>query len=536
MLPRNPCKERAALTRNLEIPTVKQLGRLVMVGLFVVVAPLAAAQSQSPQDPLSISQLPERTVVRLDDLVDDGLGENLALLTAIVGTRNVRAGEGAARSIYDPGLSANGDYSRDGQTLSSSEGVFSGARQTATGGFAVGGATPLSTTYSAALIADWQDQSLSQLLSEGVSPVSTTTTLSLSLTQPLLRGRGSSIVGAPIESARLATGAADERLARQVEQSIAQFEVAYWNLGVAEAVEDTALRSYNRAREVLRRNQQMRELELISEPDLITAQRAVASRVTALTQATQTRRDAAEALIFLVYGNRADERIRQTGPRIRTDGQVPSPPDVGEYAEIGRAIDGRHDVRAARYDIDLSRVDLQVASDDTKPGLDLTGSYTAVAETDGPLRFLVAGANGLDIDGWQASAVFTYPLGNHEAAARRAQAELAVDDRELALSTVENSVRQQVREAARAISAETAALSQAQVTLQYAQAQYDAGRRQLQLGLIDSFTLLQMEDDVVDAELGEIRARYSLAQAITLYELALGTIDDKYPAAAAVER
>lgn len=513
---------------------MKHIVPLMIVGTLAAVTPLTAAPAPLPQDPQAVSDLPERTVVRLVDLVNDGLSGNLTLLNAIVGSRSVRAGEVLARSIYDPTLSADGDYSDDGQTLSVSDGVSFGDLRAADGGVAVAGATPLSTTYSASLVASWQDQSLTELLSDGASPVTTTTTLSLSLTQPLLRGRGRAIIGAPLESARIASGAADQRLARQVEVSIADFETAYWTLGLAEAIEDTAMRSYSRALEVLQRNQQMRELELIAEPDLITAQRAVASRATELTQATQTRRDAAEALIFLIYGERADDRILQTGPRIRTDGELPEPPPVGAYEEFGGVIGTRHDVQAARYDVDQSRVDLRVAENDTLPSLDLSGSYAATSETDGPLRLLVAGSTGLDVDGWQAGAVFTYPIGNHEAAGRRAQAALAVDGSELVLSAVENAALQDVRQAGRAILAEQQALSQARLALQYAQQQYDAGRQQLQLGLIDSFRLLQMEDDVVEGELAEIRARYSLAQAITRYQLALGTIDDKYPAAAVV--
>jgi outer membrane protein TolC len=513
---------------------LKHIVLLMIVGLVAAVTPLTAAPSPHPQDPQAAAQPPERTVVRLVDLVNDGLSGNLTLLTAIVDNRTVLAGEELARSIYDPALSADGDYSDDGQTLSVADSASSGDLRGAGGGVTLAGATPLSTTYAASLAANWQDQSLTELLSDGASPVTTTTTLNLSLTQPLLRGRGRAIVGAPLESARIAIDAADQRLARQVEVSIAEFETAYWTLGLAEAIEDTATRSYNRALEVLQRNQQMRELELIAEPDLITAQRAVASRATELTQATQARRDAAEALIFLVYGERADERIRQTGPRIRTDGQLPEPPAVGAYEDFGGVIDTRHDVRAARYDVDQSRVGLRVAENDTSPSLDLSGSYTATSETDGPLRVLVAGSTGLDIDGWQASAVFTYPIGNHEAVGRRAQAALAVDGSELVRSAVENAARQDVRQAGRAILAEQEALSQARLTLQYSQQQYDAGRQQLQLGLIDSFRLLQMEDDVVEAELAEIRARYSLAQAVTRYQLALGTIDDKYPAAAVV--
>ena len=98
-----------------------------------------------------------------------------------------------------------------------------------------------------------------------------------------------------------------------------------------------------------------------------------------------------------------------------------------------------------------------------------------------------------------------------------------------ALASTEVAVRSQVRSTARAIEANGERLAQAQLSFTYAKQQYEAGQKQLQLGLIDSFRLLQMEEDVANAELVLEQTRYELALAFSSFELAMGTIEQKYP-------
>jgi len=85
-----------------------------------------------------------------------------------------------------------------------------------------------------------------------------------------------------------------------------------------------------------------------------------------------------------------------------------------------------------------------------------------------------------------------------------------------------------VRAAARAIEADRERLEQARLSFTYAKEQYDAGQKQLQLGLIDSFRLLQMEEEVANAELVLEQTRYELALALSSFDLAMGTTEEKY--------
>jgi len=500
----------------------------------------APPQSDTGQaNALQATSLQDRMLVSLDSIVESALEYNLSLLIGVTGNRAVETGVQAAESAFDPSLEGSVDYTLTDQTLLHSTDPlerFSGMKTDALASGSIGGTLPLSTSYSASLSSDHANQLLSQLINTNEFPNNVNNTLTLSLTQPLLRGRGRSIATAPVESAKLAAAASRERLARTVEETIALVELAYWRLGLAEAVEVTAQDSYNRALAVLRNRQQMSDLQLIPAAEIITSQQAAAARLTALTDATRQRRDEADQLIFLVYGRSVDAQLRQRGFRIRTEQPPNNPPPMLSFDQVESFdVARRHDVRAAGIDVNQSEVERRVADNGVLPYLDLSGSYSAqVLNTDG-VRIWTTNRDGdLTFGGWKVGALFVYPLFNNAARAEAVRAELAVEGAELALATAENSALTELRQAERGILANSERLAQSEESLQYALEQYQAGQQQMQFGLIDSFRLLQIEEDLVTAQVVSIQARYDLALAITSYELATGAIDDKYPVAATI--
>jgi len=96
------------------------------------------------------------------------------------------------------------------------------------------------------------------LLAPGTLSPSVNSTLSFTLAQPLLRGRGRSLAQAPVNLASLAAESARARLGRTSEQTIAAVENDYWSLGLADAIERISRDSYQRARELMARNEKMR--------------------------------------------------------------------------------------------------------------------------------------------------------------------------------------------------------------------------------------------------------------------------------------
>jgi outer membrane protein TolC len=92
----------------------------------------------------------------------------------------------------------------------------------------------------------------------------------------------------------------------------------------------------------------------------------------------------------------------------------------------------------------------------------------------------------------------------------------------------ENSVRQEVRRAIRAINASRERLVAAEQAADLARRQLKAEEKRLELGIGDSFRILETEENTAQAEVVAVRVRFALTRAITSYNLALGRIAKQY--------
>jgi len=488
-----------------------------------------AAQQQQPQQPTPPGPTVDRVVLKLEDLVTSALQLNLGLLVSSVDNRIQAIDVDAEGSIFNPDLVVGpfaytigkGEATLSTGTSPPGEGLLSGRQSGPDAAATLSGLLPFSTRYSA----DFQTSgpNLAGYPFWGTSLIAT-------LTQPLLRGAGKAITRSGITLAELSADASQERLSRLAESTIADVENAYWNLGLAEELEKVAGDSLLRAQDLLDRNEQLLALELVAETDTITARRGVAARETTLTDAIRLREDRTDQLIFIVFGEQAWARLQALGVGIGTEpppNEAPTIPAIEQLEASART--ERHDLLAAGFDIDRSELAYTVAQDDTRPDLSLVASYTAsTSDTDTFRLFSVGQIGDSRFSGVKAGVQLTYPLGNDLAVARRTQAQLDVDRSQLVRTAVENGIVVEVREAVRATRSNVEKLEQASRAHDLATQQYDNGVQQLQLGLIDSFRLLQFDEERLDAAVIELQARYALAAAITRYELAIGSIDDKY--------
>lgn len=500
---------------------------LPVAAVFFLVAfstTAAAGQAQQQQEAPAVDPAaPAGAVVALDDLVLIALQRNLDLQSARTDNLIVATGVQRAESIFDPALDLDPQVSFGGSNVfdSSNQTVRSLGATEGANSFSLTGTFPFSTQYSASLSSSWIPDQGESLF---------TNTLTLQLSQPLLRGRGRSIARAAVEGAILDARSSDQSLLRNVESLIADVETTYWLLGLREAIEENARQSVARAQELLERNRQLAELELLADADLVSARAGVQARLTVLTDAIRAREDAVDALLFLVYGREASEQIRALGIDIRTEpptGDVPDLPGVASLEE--QALGTRHDVQAARYDIDSSQVSLRAAENALLPQLNVIGGYTALTEdVDGFALYKVSRPIDIQFDGFTAGALLTYSFRNNAAEANRARALLGVERDQINLAVVQNTVRTEVRSAARAVGYGSRRLDEARQSAQLEQQRYQNGLQQLRLGLIDTFRVLQYEEDATVADLTASEALYSLANAVTRYQLAIGELDEKY--------
>lgn len=493
-----------------------------MKALASVAAVLLATSAGGAQPP------EQDRVVPLATLVHEALQQNYALRAARTDTLAIESDVRAACSAFDPLLSLEPSYARGQRRVHDGDSVLEGRETLRVGTGSLSGALPSSTSYAVSLDTRRTTYGNTALLPPGQPAESVDSILSLTLTQPLLRGAGPAIARAPVRIAKLNASSARARLGRTREQIIAEVEMAYWSLGLAEALEKLARDSHGRAVELAERNEKMLELKLITEVDAITARRGVQSRLTALIDAKRNRADAAERLLFLVYGD-ATPLLTQDPP-IRTAAPPDELPTVGALPAIEeRALLDRGDLRAAQLAVEGSQLGRRLTKNALLPDVQLSGGYsTQVLGSDAFRLSDAVRAGDSAYDGWTLGLSVFFPVANRAARAADARARYDLESRRLALASARASVKSEVRSALRAVIAAGERLRQARIESRYAEQQYQASFKQLQLGLIDSFRFLQVEEEITSSELSLQQARYDLALAGVSYQLALGTIDDEY--------
>lgn len=480
------------------------------------------APARALQQPASSSVGGDTVVLRLPVLVAMALRQNLDLRSARLGPRFATADFLSARGGFDRTLVVGA------QQNSAATDVIQLVPRT----------TQSTMTYSAALatVLPYGSQLGLAVNSGRVTldpysfsastpfPSTNSTNMRLTLTQPLLRGFGRSGTYGLVDAASRGVDASARRLDRGVDHTIATVERAFWTLREAEEEEAVAQASLEAARAIHVRNQQLRLRDLATVLDTVTSERAVAIRETQLMESTRLRVNAAEALLFLVYGEGARDAVVESAARVRAGADslaIPAMPRTAEAEAL--ALVARGDAMAARLELEASRRRAAQARSGRLPRIDLVAAY-AFGGTSPAFRLLsYADSSEIRTSSWTLGLSASLFQSNSAARADDERAAAAVEDARLTLASVENAVRADVRAAVRAVEVARDRFARTQDVVRLAEQQYDAARESARLGLINTFQLLQYEGDLVQSRLQQAQVRFGLEDALTQYGLASGT-------------
>jgi outer membrane protein TolC len=169
---------------------------------------------------------------------------------------------------------------------------------------------------------------------------------------------------------------------------------------------------------------------------------------------------------------------------------------------------------------------MSLAANAVRPNLALEGGWVSVSNLD-RLNGMPAASGG--ISGWRVGLSVSTPLLNRGDRGRALVARAEQEIEELHVLAIENSVRQDVRLTTRAIQMSRERLLISDDAAQLAARQLEAERHRLDLGLGDSFRVLQTEEYAVNAQLDAVRARYDVLRAQARHRLAAGTTTSSAP-------
>ena len=198
----------------------------------------------------------------------------------------------------------------------------------------------------------------------------------MSFSQPLLRGLGRGGSYGLVDAASTAVESARFRYERAADLVVARVEHAFWQLRQAESNESALRQSTETSRAIYDRNVALQARDVATALDVLTAERRLATRETQLWEAQRQRVDAAERLLFLVYGENARNDLIMRAPSAHTPSDSAVVPDIPALAAAEAiATAQRSDATAATRDVDAGRRRAQQAKSQRLPRLDLIAGY-----------------------------------------------------------------------------------------------------------------------------------------------------------------
>jgi outer membrane protein TolC len=340
-------------------------------------------------------------------------------------------------------------------------------------------------------------------LGTAVAPLNYRSTLSASVTQPLLRGFSFDLdlPRLTVLQAKLASERERQQLSVVVAEVVERTEAAYWDVVQAMFRYDLERRSHKRAEEQLALTRRQIESGVLPPSDVISAESTLAQRQLQLVQA--------EAQIALAWDQlRAILNLpRDQWGRAILPVDVPRFVPVDTSAEAALTTALAHRPELAQIDLELRAQQLAVrkADNDKLPQIDVGLTGTVVGQDDRYGESL-SQLGGAEARGWSVLVNFTWtPLRRATRAAaeiERTRHQIATTRRELLVQQIWFAVRDAVRNqrsAARQVAAAAKFRELAEKSLEVEQ-------RKFLNGTSSNFVVAQRQEELAAAQLSELTA------------------------------
>jgi outer membrane protein TolC len=342
--------------------------------------------------------------------------------------------------------------------------------------------------------------------------------LQLSIQQPLIKNRGTYINRVPIlmASSRLRKTGFD--LKTSLLQLVGSAENAYWdavlareNLRVAESARDLADQALKRAQ---------RELELgaLSPLDIYNPQQQYATSQIGVSQAQYALQQTEDALRRQIAAD-LDSKVR-TLPIVLTETVSPAveAPPIDAEKEVRKALATRPDLKSAMQDLDIDDLGTKLSKNELLPDLELTGSYStqglggifypgnsnpeivAAAPVPGGFGDALGQMFGFGYPMYSFGLTLRLPIKNHQASADMADSLVAKKRDTLNVRTVRQQVRLDVLTAVSQVESSKDAMKLAVIAQDFSRKYMEAEQKKYELGNSTIFFVLQAQGALVAAE------------------------------------
>jgi len=471
----------------------------------------------------------------------------------------------AAHGVYDPRVSSSSYYERSENPISSFlSGGSNGATTQSdyTGTARLEGLTPkLGGSYhldfsSVRLTTDNQFAALNPQYP---------TALTFSYTQPLVRGRKFDNNRRLIEIAKKNLSLTDAQFRQRAIETITSVQRAYWDLVFA-------LRNLQVQKDAVRDSQAQLEhnKRLVTEGalapiDVVAAEAQVAGFEQSLFTSLEEVSRSENNLKNLIAVNRQADLWNLSV--IPTDSVDIAPPDISLPDALKSALDNRPELQQSNIAREINQVDQKYFREQTKPAIDLVGSYGLVglagtssgagnpftassAELRDRVDLLLARAGlplltpqpaqtispallgGYDqslqnllsnrFNNFRVGVQISLPLRNRTAEAQFGRSLVEGQRLTTQREQLEQSIQVDVRNALQVVRSAEARLRSAGIARQASEQQYQSEQRKLDAGQSTVFLVLERQTALTTARGNELRAQTDLNKAIAELQRATG--------------
>jgi outer membrane protein TolC len=329
--------------------------------------------------------------------------------------------------------------------------------------------------------------------------------VSISVAQPLLQGAGTDYNRAALESARLGVKLSNLTFKSTVLTMVLNVETTYYNLLYQRGQYKVQEEQLRQAQQLLDENTIRRQTGTQTDLDVMNAKAGVASAQNQLILDKQMVQNSEDGLLKLL----GDREFKSTVGAIEF-------PDVGEPdVSFDRsykfARENGPDLAVAQATIDQFKLTALKAKRNTLPELNVNGGLGYSSFAANANQSVTGPWNGYN---WTAGVTLSIPWGMHANKALYHQALSQVRSQEVAYDQTDQNLMVNVRAAVRGVQASVESVRSSAENTRFAEKAYELTKAQFDAGLATSYLVLQSQNTLETARVSELQAKVNLLLAI----------------------
>lgn len=502
--------------------------------------PPVAPNFEAPIRPLPSAErvgvdITNQMPMTLEEAIEMALQNNNDIDTSKIDVRIAEFNLRGARGIYDPLIASESYYeSATTPTASTIGGATSSGAVTQNRLFSSAGLTGFSPWQGGSYTANFNSSRTTTSNTNATLNPQFPSALTFSYTQPLFRGRRFDVNRRNIEIAKKNLSLTDAQFRQRAIEVIAQVEQAYWDLVFSLRNLQVQIDAVKQARTQLESNQRLVSKGVLAPIDVI----AATTQITTFEQSVYTAQEdvtrAENNLKTLMLPDRnSDIWSRPITPVSPISLEAPR---IGLEIAVTDALKNRPEIVQLQSNAEINKIDQRYYRDQTKPQIDLVGTYTSqgLAGASTGIREVPANLQGnyfnslgnligQDYPTYRVGVQISLPWGNRTAKANLGRT-LAEGDRIVnARAQQEQVIEAEVRNSLQALRSSEARLASALAARASAEQLYESEQRQFRAGTTTFYLVLQRQTELLVARGRELQAQTDLNKAISEFQRATGT-------------